>query len=119
MGRLRFCISLILVLALAGAKLVDAQSLDKKHFAPLQPGSNSGSVDSMIGPHYWYFYVEPGAFQVVFRQGSAVGFAASGHASIDCGFSPPTPGSHMSHTVEPNVVTFSGTVTQRTQIGII
>ncbi len=99
--------------------LAGAQSVDKKAFAPLQQGANSGKVDSMIGPHYWYFYAEPGAFQVVFRQGSALGFAASGHATIDCGFSPKTPGSHISFKAEPNGVVFSGTVTQRTELGIV
>jgi hypothetical protein len=109
----------VLVFGLLTTLSLRAQSLDKKSFAPLQQGSNSGSVDSMIGPHYWYLYVEPGSFQVVFHQGGAQGFAASGHASIDCGFSPPTPGSHMSYKVEPNGVVFSGTVTRRTQLGIV
>ena len=72
----------VALLAFVATSLTRAQSVDKKAFAPLQQGANSGKVDSMIGPHYWYFYAEPGAFQVAFRQGSALGFAASGHATV-------------------------------------
>ncbi len=107
------------LVAFVATSATEAQSVDKKAFAPLQQGANSGKVDSMIGSHYWYFYAEPGAFQVVFRQGSALGFAASGHATIDCGFSPPTPGSHISYKAEPNEVVFSGTVTRQTELGIV
>lgn len=111
---------ILLALVLAGAIApAAAQSLDKKAFAPLQAGVNSGTVDSMIGAHYWYLYVEPGTFEVRFTQGAAQGFAASGHATINCGFSPPTPGSHISYKVTPDGVVFSGTVTQRTQLGIV
>ena len=72
----------VALLAFVATSLTGAQSVDKKAFAPLQQGANSGKVDSMIGPHYCYFYAEPGAFQVAFRQGSALGFAASGHATV-------------------------------------
>ena len=117
---LRTFTQIALAIALAGAATqADAQSLDKKAFAPLQAGVNSGTVDSMIGAHYWYFYAEPGSFEVRFTQGAAQGFAASGHATINCGFSPPTPGSHITYKVTPNGVVFSGTVTQRTQLGVV
>ena len=95
-----------------------AQSLSKTAAAPVQSGTNSGSVDSLIGPHYWYFWAQPGHFQLTFSQTQAQGLAASGHASINCGFAPPTPGSHITYQITPEGAVFSGTVTQRTRVGI-
>ncbi len=46
------------LLLLGGA--VGAQSLKPEVPAPLQPGINKGTVDNMIGSHYWYFTAGPG-----------------------------------------------------------
>jgi hypothetical protein len=37
-----------------------AQSLDPRNPAPLQPGTNSGILDSNTGPHYYYYWGGPG-----------------------------------------------------------
>ena len=110
---------LIFSLALLGsAGRIQAQSMDKKAPAPVHSGTNSASVDSLIGPHYWYFFVESGPFQVSFSQGSAEGLGASGHAAFHCGFSPETPGAQITVKSSPQGDVFSGSVKQRTRVGI-
>jgi hypothetical protein len=41
-----------------------AQSLKPEAPAPLQPGLNCGTVDNMVGTHYWYFTGGPGKTNV-------------------------------------------------------
>ena len=55
------------------APSASAQSLNNKAPAPLQEGANQASVDSLIGPHYWYFFAEPGHFQLTFSKGGPNG----------------------------------------------
>jgi hypothetical protein len=96
-----------------------AQSLDRTAPAPLQAATNAGTLDSFVGGHYWYFWAEPGHFQVNYSAGGPEGLGASGSASIDCGFSRPTPGSHITFQSSPGGTVFSGSVTQRTRVGIL
>ncbi len=49
--------ALALILSVAPAF---AQSLNPNSPSPLQPGVNRGTVDSIVGPHYWYFTAGPG-----------------------------------------------------------
>ena len=97
---------------------IQGQSLDKNAPAALRSGSNSASVDSLIGAHYWYFFVEPGAFQLTFSRGGAEGLGASGKATIVAGFSPQTPGGVMTFKETPGGAVYSGSVKQRTRVGI-
>lgn len=52
---------------LAGLSLslsASAQSVNVKKPAPMQPGSNSGTVDNFVGNNYFYFYAGPGVLTV-------------------------------------------------------
>jgi hypothetical protein len=51
-------------LAFAGAS---AQSLKPDSPYPLKAGINQGTSDSLVGMHYWYFYMNPGSCQVTVR----------------------------------------------------
>ena len=95
-----------------------AQSVDRKAPAPLQSGTNSASVDSLIGPHFWYFFAEPGSFRLTFAQGGPEGLGASGKARSQCGFAPQTPGAVITVKSTPEGDVFSGTVKERTRLGI-
>jgi hypothetical protein len=56
---------LILISAmLLAAAPASAQSLKPEAPAPLQPGINRGTVDNMVGTHYWYFEALPGQVHV-------------------------------------------------------
>lgn len=54
-----YCCTLFLFVA-----PVCAQSLKPESPAPLQSGINRGTIDSVIGTHYWYFEGKPGKTQV-------------------------------------------------------
>ena len=97
---------------------VSAQSVDRKTPAALQSGANTASVDSFIGPHYWYFFAEPGAFQLTFSHSGPEGLGASGQPRINCGFAPQTPGAVITVKSSPEGAVFSGSVKQRTRLGI-
>ena len=57
--------SLAVTLAVVCCSLpLASQSLDKKAPAALQTGENTGSVDSLIGAHYYYFWAEPGSLRL-------------------------------------------------------
>jgi hypothetical protein len=51
-------------LAFTGAS---AQSLKPDAPYPLKAGINQGTSDSLVGTHYWYFYMNPGSCQVTVR----------------------------------------------------
>jgi hypothetical protein len=44
-----------------------AQSLKPGEPYPLQEGINQGTSDSLVGVHYWYFYVTPGSNRLTVR----------------------------------------------------
>jgi hypothetical protein len=52
------------MIALQTAGSAWAQSLNPAAPAPLQPGTNRGSVDNQSGGHYWYFTFEPGTASI-------------------------------------------------------
>ncbi len=49
----------------------DAQSLKLIAPAPLHAGNNEALIDSFVGHHYYYFFAEPGKFQITFSFGGA------------------------------------------------
>ena len=107
------CLSICL-----NATSASAQSLNKKAPAPLQEGVNQASVDSLIGPHYWYFFAEPGRFQLTFSAGGASGLGSSGRATVQAGFSPKTLGAAITVKSSPQEDVFTGSVTTRTRVGV-
>lgn len=54
----------LLLIYIACAGVARSQSHDPKHPTPLAPGINKGNVDSISGPHYYYFYGGPGRIDV-------------------------------------------------------
>jgi hypothetical protein len=59
-----------------------AQSLKPDAPAPLQPGVNRGTIDSVVGNHYWYFEGNPGKTQVHATFSSMGLFGNSQHTSL-------------------------------------
>ena len=111
--------SLAVTLAVVCCSLpLASQSLDKKAPAALQTGENTGSVDSLIGAHYYYFWAEPGSFTLTCTQGGAEGLGASGRAKCLSGLSPETPGAVMTVKSSPGQDVYSGFVKVRTRVGI-
>ncbi len=60
----------LLLVCIASPSQARSQSHDPKHPTPLAAGVNKGNVDSMTGPHYYYFYGEPGRidFRMAFHE---------------------------------------------------
>jgi hypothetical protein len=58
------------VMMLALPSVVDAQSTDPDHPAPLGPGVNRGNVDNLGKGHTFYFYAGPGHmdFEMAFEE---------------------------------------------------
>jgi hypothetical protein len=56
--------ALVLAALLTGCPAAQAQSLDSRHPAPLQPGSNGGTVDNFVGSNYFAFSGGPGEVTV-------------------------------------------------------
>jgi hypothetical protein len=108
----------VVIVFLFSTLVLSAQSLDKKAPAPLQSGVNTGSVDSLIGAHYFYFWAESGSFTLTCGQGGAEGLGASGRAKCLSGLSPATPGAVMTVKSSPSQDVYSGSVKVRTRVGI-
>lgn len=53
----KLCVMVAFLLAVGAAS---AQSLKPESPYPLQAGINGGTSDSLVGTHYWYYYVTPG-----------------------------------------------------------
>jgi hypothetical protein len=58
---------LILIAFFLATGTVSAQSLKPENPYPLQAGINKGTSDSLVGTHYWYFYITPGSNQLTVR----------------------------------------------------
>jgi outer membrane protein OmpA-like peptidoglycan-associated protein len=60
----------LLGVCIAGLCPAHSESHDPKRPTPLAPGINKGNVDSITGPHYYYFYGEPGRidFRMAFHE---------------------------------------------------
>ena len=77
--------ALAVALAVSAAALpgrAAAQSLDPKHPAPLLPGENTGTVDSMVGPQFWSFDSLKGSGVITVRFGSMGLFGNATSATI-------------------------------------
>jgi hypothetical protein len=108
-------------LVLAGSSLsvrpAAAQSLNLSTPAPLHTGNNEALVDSFVGDHYYYFFAEPGKFQIAFSYGGAAeGFNVGGKPSFAAAFNPKTAGTTLTHREGTNGAIWEGSVTQRTRV---
>ncbi|MEK7855348.1 MAG: hypothetical protein AAB288_04605, partial [Acidobacteriota bacterium] len=59
-------LSIVIALFLA-AGFVSGQSLKPESPYALKAGINQGTSDSLVGTHYWYFYVTPGSNRLTVR----------------------------------------------------
>jgi hypothetical protein len=66
-GRHPAGLCLVAFLSLALTLTAQAQSLDPRSPTPLRAGENRGSLDCMIGPHYWSFKYHKGAAKISVR----------------------------------------------------
>lgn len=57
----------LFVILMSAAAAVSAQSLKPQSPYPLKAGINQGTSDSLVGVHYWYFYVLPGTSRIRVR----------------------------------------------------
>jgi len=55
----RVCLLALFLLSVVWG--ASAQSLKPESPFPLKAGINQGTSDSLVGTHYWYFYVQPGS----------------------------------------------------------
>ena len=116
---LHFPLSAALFLSLIGS--ATAQSLKVNAPAHLAAGVNHATVDSFVGDHYWDFYVNPGKFQLVFAGSDPEeGFSVGGAPQVAIAFVPKTPGAVFTQrAARGGGVVFSGSVSQRTRVGIV
>lgn len=107
----------ILAISLFQTRPSAAQSLKLDAPAPLHKGNNQALIDSFVGDHYYYFFAEPGKFQVAFTfSGAQEGFNVGGKPSFAAAYNPKTAGAVMTHKDSSTGGTYSGTVTQRTRV---
>lgn len=57
----------VLIAIFLAAGFVSAQSLKPETPYPLKSGINQGTSDSLVGTHYWYFFVTPGSNRLTVR----------------------------------------------------
>ena len=57
----------LLIMFFLAAGYSSAQSLKPDNPYPLTAGINQGTSDSLVGIHYWYFYVTPGSNRLTVR----------------------------------------------------
>jgi hypothetical protein len=98
-----------------------AQSLKVNDPTHLTAGTNRGTVDSFVGDQFWDFYALPGHFKLVFSGSSPQeGFSVGGRVNAGVAFVPKTPGATFTqHTAANGSIVFSGTVAQRTRVGVV
>jgi TPR repeat protein len=60
----RFASCIGAVMCFFAASVCHGQSLDRLNPAPLVAGVNKGSIDNSSGPHFYYFWAQPGHFDV-------------------------------------------------------
>ena len=108
----------VLIGALSGAQ---GQSLKVNNPTHLAPGINRGTVDSFVGEHYWDVWIDPGRFELTFSGSDPQeGFRVGGVPKMAAAFVPKTPGTKLSQKVQPGgVIVYSGSVTQRTRLGVV
>lgn len=94
-----------------------AQSLQMHSPAPLRAGTNHATVESSAGAHYWFFYAEPGHFQIRFSYGAAQERSdGTGHPAAGAVFAPKTPGSVIKYKDLRGGTIWDGEVKQRTRV---
>jgi hypothetical protein len=93
-----------------------AQSLDLKKPAPLEAGLNSGTADSMVGAHYWFFYAEPGSFSGTVTKLDSPGDAARAQLSAGISYAPKLPENTLVSKDSKDKTNFSGTVKTRSKV---
>lgn len=57
----------LLIMFFLAVGCISAQSLKPETPYPLQDGINTGTSDSFVGTHYWYFYATPGSNRLMVR----------------------------------------------------
>jgi len=83
----------------------------------LHRGNNQALIDSFVGDHYYYFYAEPGKFQISWTfSGAAEGFNVGGKPAFAAAFNPKTVGAVMTHRYGVTETIYEGSVTQRTRV---
>ncbi len=103
--------------ALLNSRPATAQSLQLNAPAPLHQGNNQALIDSFVGDHYYYFFAEPGKFQIAWSfSGAAEGFNVGGRPSFAAAFNPKTVGAVMTHRDGPTGTIYEGSVTHRTRV---
>jgi hypothetical protein len=110
--------TLALALGLLCSFSASAQSLHVQSPAPLRAGTNHASVDSVVGDHYWFFYAEPGHFQLRFSYRSQEGLDTKGHPAAGAIFAPKTPGAVIRYKDLHGGTVWDGSVTRRTRVTI-
>lgn len=111
----------VLVISLLGALIasslpVVAQSLDVKKPAPLQAGINTATVDSMVGPHYWYFYADPGSFSGSLNRLGSPGDVIRAKLGLGVAFAPKLQFSVVSSKDKGDRTNFNGSVKKRDKV---
>jgi hypothetical protein len=76
---------LFIIAVVISGVLVNAQSLDPRQPAPLQPGANDGTVDNFVGANYFYLNGGPGkvVITVTYRSMSLLGNAQKASLNIE------------------------------------
>jgi len=104
-----------LALGLLCAFSASAQSLHVQSPAPLRAGTNHATVDSQVGDHYWFFYAEPGHFQLRFNYRISE-VPDKGHPTAGAIFAPKTPGAVIGYKDLHGGTVWDGSVTKRTRV---
>lgn len=60
-------LSVLIIAFFLAVGSASAQSLKPENPYPLKEGINKGTSDSLVGTHYWYFYVTPGKNSLTVR----------------------------------------------------
>ncbi len=109
-----------MLVLLAFARPAAAQTLHADDPGPMKAGVNRGAVDSFVGDQFWYFYAEPGHFQLVFSYGGTQeGFEVGGHAGAGAIFVPKVAGATITAKEYKGGVTWEGSTTQRARVEIL
>jgi hypothetical protein len=104
---------------LAGPGPALAQSLDVKKPAPLQSGINVGTCDAFVGPHYWYFYAEPGSFSGTVTRRNSPGETIRANLGAGIAFAPKLQYSVVTSSDKADLTHFSGSVKNKDKVVVM
>jgi hypothetical protein len=96
-----------------------AQSLNIKSPAPLQSGINVGTCDSFVGPHFWYFYAEPGSFSGVVTRRNSPGDTPRAKLGAGIAFAPKLQFSVVTAVDKGDLTNFSGSVKSKDKVVVM